>query len=114
MAVYLIHFSRKLGHAQHYAGFADAKKRKMAPLDAINARLDEHQRGQGARICQVAVEQGIELILVKTWPKEGRKFERRLKKSGSLRPVCPLCREQRLIEKRTYNKTYKRSQKENS
>jgi len=99
-ACYLIHFSSPLGHARHYAGFVDAEKRGLPCAEAVEAKLGEHKAKRGARICTVAVERGIELVLARTWPGKGRKFERWLKR-GSLVPYCPLCRHQYLVEKRT-------------
>lgn len=34
-AVYLIHFSSPLSHAQHYAGFVNAEKRGLGIDDAV-------------------------------------------------------------------------------
>jgi predicted GIY-YIG superfamily endonuclease len=82
MAVYLIHFNPKLGHAGHYCGYAQD----------VQARFAEHLAGKGARICQVAIERGIRLHLVRQWPGGDRTFERKLK-DGSLTELCPLCRE---------------------
>lgn len=52
-AVYLIHFSKPLSHARHYAGYVNAKKRGLGIDDAVAARLAEHRNGTGARICQL-------------------------------------------------------------
>jgi predicted GIY-YIG superfamily endonuclease len=79
--VYLLHLSQKIaGHAGHYLGSATD----------LDRRLAEHRRGQGARLTQVAVELGIELRLVRTWP-GGRQRERQLKRQKHHPRLCPLC-----------------------
>lgn len=78
---YLLHLSQKIAdHAQHYLGSADD----------VEARLTEHRQGRGARLTQVAVQLGIELQLVRTWP-GGRQEERRLKRWKNAPRLCPLC-----------------------
>ncbi len=67
--VYLLHFSPAYKHAKHYTGYADDIERRVA----------EHQAGHGARLCEVVVEAGCEITLVRTWPDQDRTFERRLK-----------------------------------
>ena len=87
--VYLLHFSAPLGNerhqAQHYIG--------SAPDSRLQTRIAEHQRGAGARITQVAVERGIGLEVVRTWP-GGRQEERRLKNRKAAPRLCPVCRAQ--------------------
>jgi predicted GIY-YIG superfamily endonuclease len=78
--VYLLHFSTPLAHAQHYIGSADD----------VEARLARHNAGHGARITQVAKEQGIELTVARTW-EGGRKEERRLKNRKNAPKLCPIC-----------------------
>lgn len=93
MPCYLLHFSRPLAHARHYAGFSEAD---------VEERVAQHVAGRGARITQVAVSRGIELHLVRIWPKGSRKLERKLK-DGSLTDHCPLCRAasiQRRVERK--------------
>ena len=59
MTVYLIHFDTKLAnHAQHYLGWADD----------LQARLECHRRGNGARLMAVITEKGIGWRLARTWP----------------------------------------------
>ena len=78
---YLLHFSAKIAdHAGHYLGSADD----------LDQRLAEHRQGRGARLTQVAVELGIELKLVRTWP-GGRQQERRLKRQKNHPKFCPVC-----------------------
>lgn len=79
--VYLLHFSQPYKHAAHYIGFA----KKM------NTRIMHHRNGTGARLTQVAVEAGIELITARTWEGKGRDFERRLKNCKKPSRFCPFC-----------------------
>ena len=79
--VYLLHFSQPYKHAAHYIGFA--KK--------INTRIMHHRNGTGARLTQVAVEHGIELITARVWEGQSRQFERRLKKGKNSARLCPMC-----------------------
>jgi len=80
--VYLLHFSRPFGHAKHYVGVTRRE---------IDKRVDEHRRGQGARLCKLAVEAGIELILARVWINVPRDFELKLKNRGKA-CVCPICK----------------------
>jgi predicted GIY-YIG superfamily endonuclease len=47
--VYLLHFDRPLKHAKHYLGYAND----------LQARLEQHRSGNGARLIQVVQEAGI-------------------------------------------------------
>lgn len=80
--VYLIHFSKPFGHAQHYAGVTNR--------DDIFERFDEHRAGRGARLCAKAVQAGIQLQLARVWANVERKFELKIKGRG-LRAICPMC-----------------------
>jgi predicted GIY-YIG superfamily endonuclease len=79
--VYLIHFSRKYKHAAHYIGWA--KK--------IDARINHHKQGTGARLCQVVVNAGIELINARVWEGKGKDWERQLKNFKKPSRFCPIC-----------------------
>ncbi|MCE7982518.1 MAG: endonuclease [Caldilinea sp. CFX5] len=79
--VYLLHLSPAYKHARHYIGYADD----------IERRLAEHQSGTGARLTQVAIDAGSELILARTWPGADRTFERRLKNLKNAPCYCPIC-----------------------
>jgi predicted GIY-YIG superfamily endonuclease len=81
--VYLLHFSEPFKHARHYIGTAED----------LDARLKEHQNGQGARLLQVITQAGLSFTVARTW-KGSRKLERRLKKSYHGPRVCPLCHPQ--------------------
>jgi hypothetical protein len=81
--IYLIHFDRPLHHARHYLGYcADG---------TLEVRLIRHRAGRGARLLAVLRELNIGWRVVRVFDGD-RKFERRLKGSGSSR-LCPVCRE---------------------
>jgi hypothetical protein len=81
--LYLLHFRQRLGtgkHSiQHYLGFTSD----------LDARLDKHRRGQGARITQVLKERGIGWDVVAVWP-GNRQAENALKLHSATR-ICPVC-----------------------
>jgi predicted GIY-YIG superfamily endonuclease len=86
--IHLIHFDEPIGNrskprgmAQHYIGYALA----------LIERLQEHARGDGARIMAAVVSYGISWKVVRTW-KGGRKEERKLKNRKKARKICPLCK----------------------
>lgn len=81
MTVYLLHFERKLHHAQHYIGVTDD----------LDARMAEHRAGRGARLMEVITSLGIPWQIARTWESD-RKFERRLKKQKNAPRLCPICR----------------------
>lgn len=80
--VYLIHFTPAYKHARHYLGYADD----------IDLRLATHQAGAGARLCEVVVEAGCQLVLARVWPDQDRTFERQLKNRKNAPRYCPICR----------------------
>ena len=80
---YLLHFSSPISPnhtTQHYIGSA-------ADLDA---RIEEHRTGHGARLTQVAQERGIGFTVARTW-EGGRDFERSLKNRKNAPKLCPIC-----------------------
>ena len=88
--VYLLHLDRplgsgRLGQARHYLG----STRDLAQ------RILDHARGRGARLIEVAEEQGILWSVVRTWPCSSpgaaRELERRLKRRKESPCFCPLC-----------------------
>lgn len=85
--VYLLHFSRPLKHAKHYLGYTKV---------GMEIRLIEHRdaKGRGARLTQVAIENGISLALARVWKNKGRKFERQLKNRKNAKRLCPICKGQ--------------------
>jgi predicted GIY-YIG superfamily endonuclease len=81
VAVYLLHFDRKLGHAQHYLGYSED----------LDQRFAAHRAGNGARLLEVLKERGISWQLARTWPDGDRKLERRLKRWHGGGQLCPIC-----------------------
>ncbi len=80
MTVYLLHFYVKLSHAGHYLG----------STDNLEARLECHRKGNGARLMEVITSLGIGWHLVRTWP-GGRQQERELKRYKASPRLCPIC-----------------------
>jgi predicted GIY-YIG superfamily endonuclease len=79
-SVYLLHFDTPFGHAKHYTGWARD----------LEARLEHHAKGSGARLTQVVAAAGIGWSLARTWTNVDRYFERRQKARGAARH-CPIC-----------------------
>lgn len=91
--LYLLHFDRPLGRpesprnsARHYLGWANG--------EGVEARLEAHRRGTGARIIRALLEAGGDFELV--WTRRGtRNDERRLKNTGHFKDrLCDRCRQQ--------------------
>lgn len=80
--IYLLHFEAPLAHAQHYVGFAEN----------LEARLERHRKGNGARLVAAFAEKGIGFKLARTWPGD-RTEERRIKNLKNTPRYCPICRE---------------------
>lgn len=81
--IYLIHFERKLKHAQHYLGFCEDGN--------LEKRIERHRKGSGAKILRACVENGIEFKVVRVWEDGDRNFERMLKNKKNSRLLCPIC-----------------------
>lgn len=92
MTVYLLHLDTPMDQgpdprtgkpraAAHYIGFAKC----------LEARLERHANGHGARMLQVARERGISWQVARIWEEEDKNFERRLKNTHNARRYCPLC-----------------------
>ena len=78
--VYLIHFQRPYKHARHYLGYtAD-----------LEARIEQHRNGTGARLLQVITAAGIAFDVARTWAC-GRELERKLKNRHEGPRLCPIC-----------------------
>jgi predicted GIY-YIG superfamily endonuclease len=80
--VYLIHFEKKLHHAQHYLGYCEDGN--------LEARLERHIRGDGSKLMRAVMEAGIQWKVVKTWEGD-RHFERSLKRKKNSSRLCPCC-----------------------
>lgn len=79
--VYLIHFHKKLCHAQHYIGYTEN----------LPQRLSAHANGHGARIMEVITDLGLDWEVVRTWNNKDRCFERELKNYKNAKLLCPIC-----------------------
>lgn len=82
--IYLIHFQTPLAHARHYIGFVDGD------LDQVQARLQEHRAGWGAKILAECNRRGIAYDVVATFPGD-RARERQMKKWKKGACKCPIC-----------------------
>lgn len=78
--IYLLHFDKPLRHAKHYLGLASD----------LDARLERHRSGNGARLMEVITQAGITWRLARTWTGD-RKLERWLKRKKCAPYFCPLC-----------------------
>jgi predicted GIY-YIG superfamily endonuclease len=80
--VYLLHFSEKLSHAQHYIGWAKN----------LSGRLYHHRKGTGAKLLRAVIQKGLDFELAETWENRDKHFERKLKNRKKARRLCPVCR----------------------
>jgi predicted GIY-YIG superfamily endonuclease len=78
--IYLLHLDKPLRHARHYVGLADD----------LDARLERHASGNGARMLAVCRERGITWSLARTWQGD-RKLERKLKRRKDAPQICLVC-----------------------
>jgi predicted GIY-YIG superfamily endonuclease len=78
--IYLLHFSTPYHHAKHYVGFTTD----------LDARIDAHQRGAGARLLEVIGAAGIGFSLARTWSGT-RNDERAIKNRKAAPRLCPTC-----------------------
>ncbi len=90
--VYLIHFSEKLHHAQHYLGFVEKK-------NGLDSRLEYHRNGRGSKLLKAVALKGIEFSVVRTWEDGDRNFERSLKNKRNAPKLCPVCQEIKMQQK---------------
>jgi hypothetical protein len=84
---YLIHFEERIGAdgrngAQHYIGWTSD----------LDARMESHRKGHGARIMAHLKTQGIGWQLVRIYENWTRDDERRRKNVGHYDRDCPECR----------------------
>ncbi len=86
--VYLIHFDRKLSHAQHYLGYSPNEI-------TFKARMKNHRAGRGAKILAAATAAGIAWDVIRIWSDAGIDFERKLKRTYNLPCYCPICKKLR-------------------
>lgn len=83
MACYLIHFLEPYHHAKHYLGWSPE----------VQARINAHLHGKGARLTEVVHAAGIGMVWVRVWEDGDRKLERKLKNRHSPQ-LCPICQGQ--------------------
>jgi predicted GIY-YIG superfamily endonuclease len=79
--VYLLHFSQRYQHAGHYTG----------STNNLTKRLNQHAKGQGARLLAVVQAVGITWTLARTW-EGGKQHERKIKRQGGASRRCPICK----------------------
>src|ERR1044071_2073489 len=79
--VYLIHFSEKLHHAQHYIGFV---------FGDLEQRIALHKSNQDAKILAAVNDKGISWEVVRVWEDGDRQLERKLKNYKKARCFCPI------------------------
>lgn len=82
-SVYLLHFSRPLGRISHYLG--------QTSRPDVMTRVGEHRAGRGPTITRGAIRAGAELLLARVWEGADSGLERRLKRRGGYRRLCPVC-----------------------
>lgn len=84
--VYLIHFSEPYKHARHYLGSAGN----------LQARLDAHRAGSGARLMEVITDAGISWHVSRIWEcptvEEARTLEAHYKRQRDGVRLCPECK----------------------
>jgi predicted GIY-YIG superfamily endonuclease len=78
--VYLIHLDKPYKHARHYLGWTNN----------LDARLEAHQAGHGARLMEVVKAAGITWRLARTWP-GSRDRERAIKNRHEAPRLCLEC-----------------------
>ena len=81
--IYLIHFEKKISHAQHYVGATRNLKN----------RLSDHAKGDGAKITAAARSYGIEWRLARLWKSDSFSVESQIKKMKNGPKYCPICNE---------------------
>jgi predicted GIY-YIG superfamily endonuclease len=80
--VYILHFEKKIAHAQHYVGCSGDLLR----------RIEAHAKGHTARLCEVFFEQGIPFRVARLYIVEDiRKAEKYIKKMNNGKSYCPIC-----------------------
>jgi len=83
--VYLLHFDQPYKHAKHYLG----------STGNLEARLQLHRSGNGARLMEVVSKAGIGFEVARLWRtetcEEARALEHKLKQWHSGVKLCPIC-----------------------
>ena len=81
--LYLLHFERKIAHAQHYLG--------CCREDRLETRLTEHARGHGAKLVAHAVRTENPIYLARVFPELGFESEKAVKRNSHFKNLCPVC-----------------------
>jgi len=81
--VYLLHFDKPYKKARHYIGIAKSSR--------LHRRMYEHATLRGSNLTVAALEDGAELLLVRTWQTDDPNVERKFKANGHFNRLCPLC-----------------------
>lgn len=87
---YLLCFNKPYRHARHYLGWSDD----------IEARVEQHLAGKGARLVSVVMQSGVRVDLVRTWEGYSRIQERELKNKRNAAYLCPRCARTRKVRRR--------------
>jgi predicted GIY-YIG superfamily endonuclease len=78
--VYLLHLDPPYRHAKHYIGWTRD----------LDARMEAHRGGRGARLMEVVKNAGGTFRLARTWPGD-RNRERAIKNRHEAPKLCPEC-----------------------
>ena len=84
--IYILHIDPPLAHARHYVGWTKDED--------VSRRVQEHLDQSGrrpARLIGAALAAGRTITLAGTLEGD-RDFERQLKRRGSAKSYCPLCK----------------------
>lgn len=82
--VYLIHLDQEFKGKRHYIGLA-------VTAETYLRRIQHHRKGTGSAFLRAVNRAGISWNVVREWPDEDGKFERKLKGRKKARVFCPLC-----------------------
>jgi predicted GIY-YIG superfamily endonuclease len=102
--IYLIHFSKKFGHAGHYLGLASD----------FDSRMARHRKGHGSNLIKKIQEAGIEWEVVRKWEigLDAPAAEKELKKMHNNRSLCPICQKQYAFEKAEHMRSQRHAAKD--
>lgn len=83
--VYILHFSKKVHHAQHYVGFVQSK-------DNLYNRITKHWKGKSkVALMKKVSELKTPFVVSKIYLGVNQDFERSLKNKKKTRLFCPVC-----------------------
>jgi hypothetical protein len=85
--VYILHFSEKIYHAQHYVGFCQ----KLNPN--LYNRIEKHWKGKSrVALMKKVSRKKINFVVAKIYLGVNQDFERDLKNKKKSSLYCPVCR----------------------